>query len=103
MRGEARRIWNELRNRTAVHVTTASELSDQEKHNITHELQVKLSCEVDLTHSVDEEIIGGMIVRVGDKLIDGSIRNRLQQMRSAAVQKAVDQIHDSNTNSKFAS
>ena len=103
VRGEARRLLNELRNRTSVQVTTATGLSEQEKHNLVHELQVKLSCEVDLSHTVDESIIGGMIVRVGDKVIDGSIRNRLQQMRSTAIQKAVEQIHDSTTNSKFAS
>lgn len=93
---EARRIHNELRNRVAVEVTTAGALSDQERHEIVHNLQVKMSCEVDLTHSIDEDIIGGVVVRVGDTVVDGSVRNKLEQMKLQAVQRVVEQLHDSN-------
>ena len=100
---EAKRIRNQLRNRTEVEITTAHDLSDEQRSSIVHELQVKLSCEVDLRHKIDEEIIGGIVVRVGDTVIDGSVRNKLRQMRSQAVQKVVEQIHDSGGNGKFAS
>lgn len=100
---EATKICNDLRNRTLVQVTTAHGLSEAEKENIIHELQVKLSCEVDLVHKVDEEIIGGIVMRVGDQVVDGSVRNRLHQMKASAVQRVKEQIHDSNTNSRFES
>ena len=58
----------ELRNRIQVDVTTANELSDEEKPRSSHELQTKLSCEMDMNHKIDEDIIGGIVVRVGDKL-----------------------------------
>lgn len=93
---EARRIVSELRNRVQVQVTTAQPLSEEQLSNIVHELQVKMSCEVDVTPKVDEDIIGGIVVRVGDTVVDGSVRNQLQQMKVKAVHKVVEQIHDSN-------
>ena len=99
---EANRLRNDLRNRTQVAVTTATELSDEEKANIVHELQVKLSCDVDLLHNVDEDIIGGIVVRVGDQVVDGSVRSKLRQMRESSVQRVVEQIHD-DKNTRFAS
>lgn len=92
---EAVRIRNDLRKKTQVLVTTAHGLSEQEKQNLVHELQLKMSCEVELTHKIDEEIIGGLVVRVGDTVVDGSVRNRLQQMKAQAVKRVVEQIHDS--------
>lgn len=93
VRSEARRIFNELRNRVAVEVTTAEPLSDEQQHEIVDSLQRKMSCEVDLTQKVDENIIGGIVVRVGDTIVDGSVRNKLTQMKTQAVQKVVEQIH----------
>jgi len=100
---EARSLLNELRNRTAVEVTTAKPLTDDERNSLVHELQLKLSCEIDLQQKVDEDILGGIVVRVGDKVIDGSVRNRLHEMRSQAVRKVVEQIHDASQSGKFAS
>ena len=100
---EARRLLNELRNRTAVEVTTAKPLTDDERNSLVHELQLKLSCEIHLQQKVDEDILGGIVVRVGDKVIDGSVRNRLREMRSQAVRKVVEQIHDASQSGKFAS
>jgi F-type H+-transporting ATPase subunit delta len=99
---EARRLHNRLRNRVEVGITTAHALSDQERSEIIHKLQVKMSCEVDLTHSLDETIIGGIVVRVGDTVIDGSVRNKLVQMRSQALHKVAEQIHDSGSSERFA-
>lgn len=100
---EAKKIRNTLRNRIPVEVTTAHQLSDEENAKITHELQVKLSAEIELNHKIDEDIIGGIVVRVGDQVVDGSVRSKLEQMRASSVQRVVEQIHDSNKNSRFAS
>ncbi len=98
---ESKRIRSELRNRVQVDVTTAKELSEEQKSEIIHELQTKMSCEVDMNHKIDEDIIGGIVVRVGDTVVDGSVRNQLRQMKSKAVQKVVEQIHD-GSNDRFA-
>ena len=98
---ESRRIVSELRNKVQVQVTTAHPLSEEQLNTIVHELQVKMSCEVDVATKIDEDIIGGIVVRVGDTVVDGSVRNQLQQMKTKAVHKVVEQIHDSND--RFAS
>lgn len=96
IRRESRRLFNKLRNRVEVQVTTAEALTDQQRDEIVDALQRKMSCEVDLIHRIDENIIGGMVVRVGDTIIDGSVRNKLAQMKSQAVQKVVEQIHSAS-------
>ena len=95
-RTEARRQLNELRNRVEVTVTTAEPLTDQQRDEVVSSLNEKLGSEVALTHRIDENIIGGMVVRVGDTVIDGSVRNKLNQMKSQAVHKLVEQIHAAN-------
>lgn len=98
---ESKRIRGELRNRVQVQVTTAQDLTEAQVSEIVHELQTKMSCEVDLNRKIDEDIIGGIVVRVGDTVVDGSVRNQLRQMKTKAVQKVVEQIHD-GSNDKFA-
>ena len=46
--------------------------------------------EVKITESVDPEIIGGMVAKVGDRLIDGSTRTQLRAMRSSLAERPVD-------------
>lgn len=96
IRVEAHRLQNELLGRSTVEVTTAQPLSEQQREQIVHELQVKMSCELNLVQKIDEDIIGGIVVRVGDTVVDGSVRNQLQQMRAKAVERVVEQIHDNS-------
>ncbi len=94
IRGEVRRQFNELRNRVEVEVTTAHGLPDDLRQQIIDKLRERLGCEVDLTAKVEESLIGGLVVRVGDTVVDGSVRNKLAQMRGQAVQRVVEQIHE---------
>ena len=74
-------------------VITAEPLTEAQRNDIVDSLQSKMGREVDLSHLIDENIIGGMVVRVGDTIVDGSVRNKLHQMKQQAVQKVVEQIH----------
>ena len=94
IRGEVRRQFNELRNRVEVEVTTAHGLPDDLRQQIIDKLRERLGCEVDLTAKTEESLIGGLVVRVGDTVVDGSVRNKLAQMRGQAVQRVVEQIHE---------
>ncbi len=58
-------------------VTTAVALSDDERGDIASRLSTMTGKRVDITPVVDEAIIGGIIARIGDELIDGSTRSRL--------------------------
>jgi F-type H+-transporting ATPase subunit delta len=46
--------------------------------------------EVDITESVDPNIIGGVVAKVGDRLIDGSTRTQLQAMRKSLADRPVN-------------
>ena len=58
-------------------VTTAVQLSDEERNAIAAKLSSMTGKRVDVTAVVDESIIAGVIARIGDQLIDGSTRTRL--------------------------
>ena len=62
-------------------VTTAVPLGDDERREIAARLSSITGKQVDVTPVVDESIIGGVIARIGDQLIDGSTRTRLVALK----------------------
>jgi len=62
-------------------VTTAVPLSDQELSQVNARLTELTGRQVKMETTVDPLIIGGVVVRIGDKLIDGSTRARLQELK----------------------
>ena len=62
-------------------VTTAVPLSAEQLTSIERQLSASLQKRVHATSAVDPGIIGGVVVRVGDKLVDGSVRTRLKRLR----------------------
>jgi F-type H+-transporting ATPase subunit delta len=64
-------------------VTSAVALSDAQKTKIADLLRVRFGRNIKLNTSVDEELIGGLIVKVGSKMIDTSIRTRLANLQNA--------------------
>jgi F-type H+-transporting ATPase subunit delta len=66
-------------------VTTAEHLTDAERDFIRQKLETMTGQKVELAMKIDSEIIGGVIVRIGDQVIDGSVRNKLEKLRSRLV------------------
>ncbi len=62
-------------------ITTAIELEDEEKLKIAQRITSIIGKPVVLKANVDASLIGGIIINVGDKLIDGSIRSKLQVLK----------------------
>jgi F-type H+-transporting ATPase subunit delta len=62
-------------------VTTAVALSPEERRDIAARLTSMTGKQVDVTPVVDESIIGGIVARIGDQLIDGSTRTRLLALK----------------------
>jgi F-type H+-transporting ATPase subunit delta len=60
---------------------TAVELGAAERSSLERELAERFGGKVRLETEVDPEILGGLVVRVGDHLVDASVRTRLQQLR----------------------
>jgi len=66
---------------------TAIPLDDDEQRRVTEMLSVVSGKDVRLTTRVDAEILGGMIIRTGDRVMDGSTRSRLQAMRRGLAER----------------
>lgn len=67
--------------RVQVRISTAAEPDQKLRDELKRRLEGLLDKEVLPLYRTDERIIGGVIVRVGDRLMDGSIRRRLQLLR----------------------
>ncbi len=73
-------LLNELRNREQVEVWSAVPLEDEERERIARVLTGLINKEVIVESHVDPSIIGGLVIKVGDQLIDGSTRKRLADL-----------------------
>ena len=67
--------------RQRVEVTTAVPLEPPEVERITGFISGLIGREVVVTARVDEEILGGLVIQIGDRLLDGSARARLDGLR----------------------
>ena len=74
------RFVDEYRGEADALATSAVPLTPQQIAHLETALNEKFGVKVRLKTKVDESILGGLIVRVGDKLIDSSVATRLQQM-----------------------
>jgi F-type H+-transporting ATPase subunit delta len=66
-------------------VTTAVAADDDLSTRITAALSKKLGAAVQTEVHQDPSILGGLVIRIGDRVIDNSLRTRLQQLRTALV------------------
>lgn len=72
----------ELQGQTA-EVTSAVPLTDQEKEKVRENVLSKLGSDAQITFNVNPNILGGLIVRVGDRVLDGSVAGKLENMRQS--------------------
>jgi len=64
-------------------ITSADELNDDQKTNITNQLKKILGDKLSLSFDVDKNIIGGLIIKVGSKMIDTSLANKINKLKIA--------------------
>ena len=62
-------------------VTSADDLSDDQRINIKQQLKTILSNKLSLNFKVDKKIIGGLIIKVGSKMIDTSLANKINKLK----------------------
>jgi F-type H+-transporting ATPase subunit delta len=74
-------FWEDARKLLDVDVTSAVALDDAEVESIGQRIQQQTGRTIQLSSHVDPEILGGLILRVGNFILDASIRNRLEQVR----------------------
>jgi F-type H+-transporting ATPase subunit delta len=81
LRREFDGLWRKENRLLPVQVTSAVELDDATVKHIGDRIAEQTSRRIDLSSSVDPEILGGIVVRVGNSVLDASIRNRLEKLR----------------------
>ncbi len=68
-------------------VVSAVSLTDAQREQVTKMLNDLSGQDVRLTTRIDPEILGGLVIRIGDRVMDGSARSRLQNMRRELAQR----------------
>ena len=69
------------------YVTTAVELSDAKKQNVENRLlQTTQYKTMEMHYAVDESLIGGMVIRIKDRVVDSSVRTKLEEMKKQLLQ-----------------
>ena len=81
VRREFDRLWREENKLLPVQVTSAVALDQATVNQIGDRIAQQTGRKIDLSASVEPDIIGGIVVRVGNSILDASIRNRLEQLR----------------------
>jgi F-type H+-transporting ATPase subunit delta len=77
------RLMAQHRGEVTAEVTAARKMSDAQRKALAETLKEAIGREVRLNVTVDERIIGGLVVRVGSKMVDTSIRSRLAALQNA--------------------
>jgi F-type H+-transporting ATPase subunit delta len=79
------RLLDRQRGVAAALVTSAAPLTTEETEAIAARISVMTGSTVSLRTAVDPDLIGGVTVRIGDRLIDASVRGRLERLRDRIV------------------
>lgn len=77
------RLKAEQQKSVDVEITSAFKLTKEQQNKLAQALGTKLDREVNITSSQDKSLIGGLIVRTDDLVIDGSVRGKLQKLAEA--------------------
>jgi F-type H+-transporting ATPase subunit delta len=88
LRREYERLWERENRLLPVVLTSAVELDEQTVKDLGERIGERTGNTVVLTTKVEPDIIGGIVVRVGNSILDASIRNRLEQLRTQVAQGA---------------
>ncbi len=62
-------------------VTSAIQLSAEQRSTIEQELRARYGASLDVSYSVNPEVLGGLLIRVGDKVLDTTVRQRLNAVQ----------------------
>jgi len=85
VRREFERLWQEENKLLPVTITSAVTLDDATVKSIGDAIGQQTGQQVELTSNVDPDVLGGLVVRVGNSILDASIRNRLENLRRSVA------------------
>lgn len=88
IRREFEQMWKVENKRIDVTVTSAVELDPAVVTKVGEEIERQTGQKVELASRVDDEILGGIVLQVGNMVLDASIRSRLEKLRKSVAQAA---------------
>lgn len=81
------RAWRELlarhRGEVTAEVTSATPLSETQQGALQQALRDAIGSNVAVSHNVDPELLGGLVVRIGSRMVDSSLRTKLHRLQLA--------------------
>ena len=89
IREQYERLWEEENRMLPVEITSAIELDSETTESLGRTIGESAGRRVTLAAHVDPDILGGIVVRVGNSILDASIRTRLEQLRRHVAQGAL--------------
>ena len=81
-------LWREENKLLPVTVTSAIELDEGLVEGLGKKIEEQTGKKVELTSDVDPDVLGGLVLQVGNMVLDASIRNRLEQLRKQVAKAA---------------
>ncbi len=88
IRSRFEQLWKQERKRLDVTVTSAVELDPIVVEKVGSEVERQTGQKVELASRVDDRILGGIVLQVGNMVLDASIRSRLEKLRKSVAQAA---------------
>jgi F-type H+-transporting ATPase subunit delta len=85
IRADYERLWEDENKLLPVQITSAVELDSATVKQLGDRIAEQTDRKVDVSAQVDPEILGGIVVQVGNSVLDASVRNRLEQLRKQVV------------------
>jgi F-type H+-transporting ATPase subunit delta len=86
IRTEFNVLWDEARKLLPVQIISAIALDESEVRSLGERIGRQVDRQVQVSAEVDPDILGGVVLRVGNVILDASIRNRLEQLRKQVAQ-----------------
>lgn len=87
-----RELRDEYHNRVRVLVRSASPLTDQQRETVKEVASKRFNLQPVLVEQIDPELIGGVQLQVGDRLVDLSIRGRLNDIKNQLIERSTHEI-----------
>ena len=81
-------LWKEENRLLSVQVTSAVQLDEDTLQGIGRQIEQQTGRRVELSSNVDPDVLGGLVLRVGNMILDASVRNRLERLRKQVATAA---------------
>jgi F-type H+-transporting ATPase subunit delta len=88
IRAQLDELWAEENRRLEVRLTSAVPLDESVVERVGEEIERKTNMQIDLASDVDEDILGGLVLRVGNMVLDASLRAKLERLRKEVASAA---------------